>query len=170
MPNIMRKNDPNYLNLNKERNFDNTVRSDYNCGGYAMGTFTWLSIRAPYNADQLTDNYEDFVKYLTQISVEELVDYFAGLVRPVDNINEVKEDEFAVLFRLAVDEWEEDEDGKSVKYMEMDDYHFVKCHCDGTFSHKMGSSPVYDIPTPEDAWGGRYRGPIQTLAVSNKLY
>ena len=29
------------LNLNKTRNVKNTDIDDYNCGGYALGTYSW---------------------------------------------------------------------------------------------------------------------------------
>lgn len=31
-----------YLNKNKTRNQDNTYQSEYNCGGYALRTFSWF--------------------------------------------------------------------------------------------------------------------------------
>lgn len=39
---ILDKNDKSYLNLDRERNEQNMNALDYNCGGYALGTFTWI--------------------------------------------------------------------------------------------------------------------------------
>lgn len=43
---ILDKNDKSYLNLDRERNEQNMNALDYNCGGYVLGTFTWILLDA----------------------------------------------------------------------------------------------------------------------------
>ena len=59
-----------YLNKNKTRNQDNTYESGYNCGGYALRTFSWFypdeagtgfdwAEREDVIQDMICDGYED---------------------------------------------------------------------------------------------------------------
>lgn len=172
---LLNKNDKSYLNLDKERNEQNMDAFDYNCGGYALGTFTWilldsfnhgedLEFEDDETEDEMIEDIELYVDDLEEECVKELVENFAGLVRPISVISELKEDEYAVLFRVSYDG-----DGY------IDDFHFVKRHHDGHYSHKPGNAPIVEFegnPFYGD-WESScldYNAPIKILAVSNLLY
>lgn len=173
MPLILDKNNKSYLNLDRERNEQNMNALDYNCGGYALGTFTWILLDAFGHGYDLSfddvdeDMMEEFKGYIARVEdncVEEIVENFEGLVRPISVLSELHKDEYAVLFRVSYDD-----EGY------IDDFHFVKRHHDGHYSHKPGSAPIAEFEgDPFDgAWANSwldYNAPIKILAVSNLLY
>ena len=159
-----------YFNLDKKRNSQNTDNWDYNCGGYALGTFSWFlldSFEPDCDLDYYDMTTEEIEKRIVRMEddcVEEIVEVFEGLVRPISVLSELREDEYAVLFRISYDE-----EGY------IDDFHFVKRHHDGHYSHKPGKSAVAEFKNdPFDGdWSSRYldyNAPIKILAVSNLLY
>lgn len=170
---ILDKNDKSYLNLDRERNEQNMNTLDYNCGGYALGTFTWILLDAfdhgydlsfDDSDEDMMEEIEDYVARMEDNCVEEIVEDFEGLVRPISVLSELHEDEYAVLFRVSYD-------GEGY----IDDFHFVKRHHDGHYSHKPGNSPIAEFEgDPFDgAWASSwldYNAPIKILAVSNLLY
>lgn len=172
---ILDKNDKSYLNLDRERNEQNMNALDYNCGGYALGTFTWilldsfnhgedLEFETNETDDEMMEDIELYVDDLEEECVKELVENFEGLVRPISVLSELHEDEYAVLFRVSYD---------SEGYI--DDFHFVKRHHDGHYSHKPGSAPIAEFEgDPFDgAWASSwldYNAPIKILAVNDLLY
>lgn len=170
---ILNKNDKNYLNLNRERNEQNMSTLDYNCGGYALGTFTWILLDAFDNGydlsfddddEDMMEEFEDYVARMEDNCVEEIVENFEGLVRPISVLSELHEDEYAVLFRVSYD-------GEGY----IDDFHFVKRHHNGCYSHKPGSAPItkFEGDPFNGNWANSwldYNAPIKILAVSNLLY
>lgn len=162
---FLRKGEKNYLNLNKERNAENTDNEEYNCGGYAMGTLTWILLDSfEYRDDREIWDDEEFAEEIADECVEEIIDYFEGLVRTINDFSELKNDEYAVLFRISYDD-----DGY------IDDYHFIKRHHDGHFTHKPGRSLVQNyIGDPlKGVWEHPfvdYNSKIHIFAVSNLLY
>lgn len=170
---ILDKNDKSYLNLDRERNEQNMNALDYNCGGYALGTFTWILLDSFGHGYDLSfddvdeDMMEEFKGYVARMEdncVEEIVKNFEGLVRPISVLSELHKNEYAVLFRVSYDD-----EGY------IDDFHFVKRHHDGHYSHKPGSAPIAEFEgDPFDgAWANSwldYNAPIKILAVSNLLY
>lgn len=172
---ILNKNNENYLNLDRERNEQNMNALDYNCGGYALGTFTWilldsfnhgedLEFEINETDDEMMEDIELYVNDLEEECVKELVEDFKGLVRPISALSELHEDEYAVLFRVSYD----------IKGY-IDDFHFVKRHHDGHYSHKPGNTSIADFKgDPFDGdWASNwldYNAPIKILAVSNLLY
>ena len=159
-----------YFNLDKKRNSQNTDNWDYNCGGYALGTFSWFlldSFEHGYDLDYYNMTIEEVDERVVNMEddcVEEIVEIFEGLVRPISALSELHKDEYAVLFRISYND-----EGF------IDDFHFVKRHHDGHYSHKPGKSPVVEFENdPFDGyWSSRclvYNAPIKILAVSNLLY
>ena len=74
---FLRKGEKNYLNLNKERNAENTDNEEYNCGGYAMGTLTWILLDSfEYRDDREIWDDEEFAEEIADECVEEIIDYF----------------------------------------------------------------------------------------------
>lgn len=159
-----------YFNLDKKRNSQNTDNWDYNCGGYALGTFSWFlldSFEHGYDLNYYNMTIEEIEKRVVSMEddcVEEIVEVFEGLVRSISTLSELREDEYAVLFRISYND---------AGYV--DDFHFVKRHHDGHYSHKPGRSPIVKFENdPFDGdWSNRclvYNAPIKILAVSNLLY
>lgn len=173
MPLILDKNDKSYFNLDREHNEQNMNTLDYNCAGYALGTFTWILLDAfdhGYDLsfddgdEDIMKKIEDYVARMEDNCVEEIVENFEGLVRPISVLSELHEDEYAVLFRVSYDD-----EGY------IDDFHFVKRHHDGHYSHKPGSAPITEFEgDPFDgAWANSwldYNAPIKILAVNDLLY
>ena len=168
---ILDKNDKSYLNLDRERNEQNMNAFDYNCGGYALGTFTWilldsfnhgedLDFETNKTEDEMAEDVELYIDNLEEECVEEIVKDFDGLVRPISALSELHEDEYAVLFRVSYDE------GGYI-----DDFHFIKRHHDGHYSHKPGNTSITEFKgDPFDGDWSDYNAPIKILAVSNLLY
>ena len=84
------KNDDPF-NIAKERNTRNTNRGQYNCGGYALGCYSWY---CPF-AHQVID----FEKNVNQI----LKDF--PNTRLIDNIQDLMPNEYMVAFRLSQDDF-----------------------------------------------------------------
>ena len=79
------------FNIAKERNTRNTNRGEYNCGGYALGCYSWY---CPF-AHQV----RDFEKNVNQI----LKDF--RNTRLINNIQDLMPNEYMVAFRLSSDDF-----------------------------------------------------------------
>lgn len=79
------------FNMAKERNIRNTDREEYNCGGYALGCYSWY---CPF-AHQV----RDFEKNVNQI----LKDF--SNARLIDDIQDLMPNEYMVAFRLSLDDF-----------------------------------------------------------------
>ena len=79
------------FNMAKERNIRNTDREEYNCGGYALGCYSWY---CPF-AHQV----RDFEKNVNQI----LKDF--SNARLIDDIQDLMPNEYMVAFRLSPDDF-----------------------------------------------------------------
>ena len=79
------------FNIAKERNTKNTNREEYNCGGYALGCYSWY---CPF-AHQV----RDFEKNVNQI----LKDF--PNVRLINNTQDLMPNEYMIAFRLSQDDF-----------------------------------------------------------------
>ena len=79
------------FNIAKERNTRNTDRGEYNCGGYALGCYSWY---CPFS-----HQVRDFEKNVNQI----LKDF--PNVRLIDNIQDLMPNEYMIAFRLSQDDF-----------------------------------------------------------------
>ena len=75
------------FNIAKERNTKNTDREEYNCGGYALGCYSWY---CPFG-HQVT-NFEE--------NVNQILKDFPN-VRRIENSQDLLPDEYMVAFRLS---------------------------------------------------------------------
>lgn len=155
-----------YFNNEKLRTKKNTDIADYNCGGWALNTFSWYCPCNEYAVKHRDEIYYDInpkndEQYLlsperTKICVEEMVKQFAGKIRPINNLHELKNNEYAVAFRLAP---------------EYDDFHFCKRASNGKWSHKPGTKTIRPISKEEvfaEVWVSgfiEYTGQLVLLAV-----
>ena len=86
------------LNLNGFRNIRNTDKEFYNCGGYALGTYSWY---CPHDIGDST-MYDDYftMEERTQFAIDYMLNDFCDL-RVIKTLEEVTEKEYAIAFRLA---------------------------------------------------------------------
>ena len=133
-------------NFLRKRNIKNTEKRIYNCGGYALESFSWyipmLDGVHVCRAEGTTIDY----------CVQAMMIDFPNL-RRIQTLDELKENEYAVAFRLS-------------DY----DFHYIKRARNGHWFHKMGSS--YYISTMKEevvfseSWGRGYDGEIALLAIA----
>ena len=150
------KDDP--FNKNNNRNVRNTPKRNYNCGGYALETFSWY---CPHNEEDdntfLGYDYgfdtqeEAWVK--TMYAVSKMILDFEGNLRMIKSLKQLHKDtERVVAFRLSSD----------------GDFHYIKKTKNG-WRHKCGASFYIRRMSEHDVfntkWNGRYDGPIILLAI-----
>ena len=145
---------------NKEnRNTKNTHISEYNCGGYALGTFNWY---CPYDS-----NHKDRVctSFFGMMSKEETLDYmvqfmledFKDELRLINSVKELNKNEYAIAFRIG--------------YC---DFHFIKRGRNGVWYHKMGNNNIERFPKERvfaDSWSGgdKYDSRVVLFAMQEKV-
>lgn len=141
-----------YMNRLGTRNLRNTNRLEFNCGGYALGSFNWYF---PYDENDRLYEEKDTYYYRTFYDmVEQIIADCRGRARTIDNLKELKEGEYAVAFRV----------GK-------EDFHFMKMASNGHWFEKRGSKPkIYTVKQSEvfsDSWKryDTYDSQIQLFAV-----
>ena len=151
------------LNKKQKRNLDNTGKYEYNCGGYALDTFSWYR---PYGRkdggiecllEKFNDDAEAVLEYTTQYMLKE----FKKKLRVIKNLTELKENEEAVAYRIETEGY---------------DFHFVRRKRNGSWYGKRGSCPtiyryteaeVFDFSSA--AWGdGRYDSQMILFALITK--
>ncbi len=145
------------------RSLANTQRDTFNCGGYALGTFSWY---CPHNPEDETpddwfgmcydygfrDREEAWVK--TMYAVSKMVLDFEGKLRMITHLEQLdKKTERVVAFRLSSD----------------GDFHYIKKSKNGHWHHKQGASfPIHRMSQHDvfnTDWCNRYDGPIVLLAI-----
>jgi hypothetical protein len=105
---VFAKNDIPYgfvdeLNFNGFRNIRNTNKNAYNCGGYALGTYSWYHPHGEDERDCLYDtriSIEERTKHAVQYMLNDFCD-----LRVIKTLEEVTENEYAIAFRLAKDDF-----------------------------------------------------------------
>lgn len=145
----------NPLNLGYQRNTTNTDICDYNCGGYALGTFSWY---CPEEYEGQWGRYYMCLKkkkrLYRKVAIEVLLADFPDL-RVIKSLKELQTDEYAIAFRLADD-----------------DFHFMKRGLNNVWYDKLGASSIRRLTTKEvfaNSWKTpsgmpRYKGKITLFA------
>lgn len=138
--------------------FGNVVNHDwrrYNCGGYALGTYTWYLPHNRFENREVNDfiggnEYNDLLDqyYDGEIDVEDgayadlcnmRAEYFVdtmvkrGVCRRIESESELRSGERLVAFRASVD-----------------DFHYIRKMSNGEWTHKMGAWEIgvmdeYDV-------------------------
>ena len=141
------------LNIFGKRNLENTDMFDYNCGGFALGTFSWY-LPCPRHADH--KNYFGFLsaqeaEKKTEKCVQFMLAEVPGLRRLRSKDDHLFDDEYMVAFRLSFD----------------GDFHFVR-NCHGVWEHKRGHRDAIETMDENEVFGENwcdlYDGPIVLLA------
>ncbi len=144
-----------YLNLSRHRNPYNTAPAEYNCGGFALGTYSWYapydtSVWHSYNAILFIKIFESDILW---DCVEWMLKEIPGL-RLIDKENEVKPYEVIVLFRIG-----------------NGDYHFVRKVGD-IYLHKRGSHHEIEVMDKEEVysemWCDQYDSDIIMFALDER--
>ena len=137
---------PDNYNALKKRNIRNIDKFYYNCGGYALESFSWYLPR--HNDIPVGWNYGSTV----EDCVEAMMEDFTNL-RAITSVDDLRGNEYAVAFRLSA-------------Y----DFHYVKRASNGHWYHKMGSSNYISTMKKEvvfsESWGHGYEGEIALLAIA----
>lgn len=167
------------FNRNGKRNRSNTDTDAYNCGGFALSTYSWY---VPYRSDEQMDIYDCWANIQMWLDVAEDADNTADRidaretvricvvsllnlfvkriledfpsVRRVQTFEEIKPDERIILFRIGAD-----------------DFHFIVSFDHKHWWHKYGWNYIEELCEDEvldTEWAnGRYFSPIAILAMPN---
>lgn len=150
-PRSMKNFSKDLFNRRNLRNAENTDDFDYNCAGFALGTFSWYC--PSYSDDTWGLFYDWSMEYMTKLT-EECVDImledFSDL-RVVQDMTQVQANEYAIAFRLSSD----------------GDFHYVRQLYKDLWLHKPGVTSIqamreYDVFNSD--WNERYNGPIVLFA------
>lgn len=125
----------------EKRNESTAYTEEYNCAGYALGTFNWF---LPYSEDML-DEYDDEIydeKYNVDYFADYLLETFNNL-RMIENLDQAKDNEEIIALRLG--KWG-------------DDFHFLRRKLNKKWYHKLGVENVtrFKEPVFSDEWCNRY--------------
>lgn len=110
---------------------------DYNCMGYALGTFEWEELDTFFvwwDEEDGKDILEDMILDCVG-EIEKRFDFVHCIESPED----VRENEYVVAFKVGYD-----------------DFHFMRQNSDGSWTHKRGGSPIEEISEEEvfsQEWG-----------------
>lgn len=152
-----------FFNLRGLRNADNTDCREYNCGGFALETFSWYE-PSYFNGDgcflceDLAEegyDIESIQEILCSNCVDSILEDFGEKIRVVQRETDLKTDEELIAFRV--------DSGYENDY-ETQDFHF-RVFRDGRWQEKSGHGLIHDTDDPdEDIWNERYLGPTIYLA------
>lgn len=122
------------LNQKDETFMGNNIY-DFNCQGFAFGTYQWdYPYDQAYKGVMFTadeDNYYLIDEYL-DITVNWLLNYYSSQLRVINNIKEIEQGEEVIAYRVGAH-----------------DFHFMKRKSNGKWYHKPGASPVQSVTQKE---------------------
>ena len=134
------------------RNINNTIKRYYNCGGYALGTFSW------YWPGRTEDEHDEIMEYAEaedwdnalELAAKAIVAELPGWV--IVPIGAVMERRYSPCEYEVV----------ALRFCDMD-FHFWKLGRNWNWYDKMGSSPCINRHAFNDVrytWCHRYNSPI----------
>lgn len=136
----------------RKSHIKNCNRDDYNCGGFALDTFTWfrpLPCGYPYSFVCAEENH---------LKIEECAEAMLRRfpdMRRIAHPSQIHDDEYAIAFRITRD-WRDD------------DFHFLRQGKNGVWYDKRGNSEYINRFPKEKlfarAWYGKYKGEIAFFA------
>lgn len=142
------------FNINHSRNITNTDKLAYNCGGYALGTYSWYNPvpEEYYNIDYEIDSIE-FTNYLYDCVDALLYDFTHRHIRVCDFHTTLNDNEYLFAFRVSTD----------------GDFHFIKRGRNNVWYHKRGQLSIIERMTVEElfsaSWCNRYDSPTIFFAI-----
>lgn len=130
-----------YLNSMGRRNSNNTSLYDYNCGGYALNTFSWFYPSG--ESDWEKRNYF-FRRELKEFTIEEvyhkyilrdaynMIKSFNGRLRRINSIYDIRPGERVIAYRMCYDVSDDETD-----------FHFIfRDYNDKKWHHKLGEGNI----------------------------
>lgn len=164
-----------YLNTKGRRNINNTHIDAYNCGGYALDTFSWFY---PYSSQSVRERnifklffsgktVSEVLEILVSEDAASICSKFGSKVRLIEDISELREGEVGVAYRIRLhllngfETLTEDEvvgglDGFEIDYEAEDyfdyDFHFRRFE-NGVWTEKCGMSEITEVEVMEDEYG-----------------
>lgn len=148
------------LNIKRLRNIENTSRREFNCGGYALDTFSWYCpfSRNDWNLENLLRLFDGDYMAVLQYTVDYMLKEFKGKLRVIQSLAELQKGEEAIGYRIETSCW---------------DFHYVRRKQNGSWYGKMGGCPEIHRYTEEevfdcesDAWqNGRYDSEMILFAL-----
>ena len=151
------------FNFIRNRNVRNTAKGTYNCGGYALGTFSWY---CPHRTEDDSTPFGTYyaktpeeAELITQHSVQVMLEDFGGKLRVISEVAEANlKTEAVIAFRIST---------------EYGDFHYARRGCNGSWYHKRGACPYIDrmdaVEVFSDYWlcgPVRYDGPLVLFALT----
>lgn len=142
------------LNLEGSRNVLNTDRESYNCGGYALNTFSWY---LPYNSSWqghllMKDTFSGYwrkrvinIDLGARLMARLMVKEFKGSLRIIKDLSELQKDEYAIAFKSG----------------DRGDFHFIKRSANGIWRHKVGGRGKLFTMTKEEVFGDVWYNPYR---------
>ncbi len=141
-----------------ERNFSNSERHGYNCGGFALGIFNWYrpySSRKFCDLEDLIDAVNECLDAATDMCIEHMIEELGGRLRVIESAEDLREGEVLVLFRCG-----------------LTDFHYV-LHLHNQYLHKIGNRTIIDLMDEDEVFGPywegighTYDGPLVMLALT----
>lgn len=129
-------------NLQNKRNVRNTPKRNYNCGGYALNTFSWL---CPYPQKMHNDLFNGWLDYDLEEAQELCAKWIERNFRNYECITEEEVNNYknteVVAFRCG-------------KY----DFHFIVRKRNGIWYEKMGAKNKIDIVPKEEVFSSCWYG------------
>ncbi len=106
------------------RTIKNTPKELYNCGGYALKTFNWLSFNIPCRGNSSIKKKNATLKLL----IQELLEDFPTL-RLIKKLSDIQSNEYPIVMRVSEN-----------------DFHFMCRGKNNQWYNKMGfSSPIHKV-------------------------
>ena len=144
-----------YLNRQKTRNVKNTCPSDYNCGGYALRTFSWY---LPYDdishsdlAEEMYQNgmsKEEIELEILQHDLEVMKEDFPDKLIYIKSLDEAAPEDTVIAYRLYIKIYDDkDEMCENVDT----DFHF-RVRSNNIWTEKCGSDPILPCTFSEEPW------------------
>ena len=150
-----------FFNENRIRNVRNTYVRTYNCGGYALNTFSWYCPHAQNSGRKYRSTTEYGMQITTDNAVNFMLKEFKDL-RVITDLKELQSNEYAIAFRIGGVGGEQD-------------FHFMKRGKNGKWYHKPGGADIQFIEKEKvfanewvsTTWWGQthpYRGKLVLFA------
>ena len=148
------------LNKLNKRSLSNTYARAFNCGGFALKTFSWYCPfrKGDRDLENLYDRFNGDYLAVLQYTVDYMLKDFKGKLRVIQDLAELQEGEEAVAYRIETDCW---------------DFHYIRRKKNGKWYGKIGWLPEIRRYTEEEAfdyksgaWGnGRYNSEMILFAL-----
>lgn len=158
------------LNRKQNRNVTNTAENSYNCGGYALRTFSWYW---PHDGGDEIDELIDDMYYaegesvgticevVTDLEVAYMLEEFGDTLRVIHSETDAGEGEEAIQFRVLI---QPEEDNEWVN----NDYHFRVLR-DGVWMEKNGDRSVKEVTDRDTLPNGNWISPTDKLEYNGPI-